>query len=283
MLKNKKIIIAGDSWGCGVWGWDYDPDPDWFSFYKQVKGSGWPENPPKFSNRNELPIEIQKEIENCGVVNEFTLPKKNTNFGLSKIIHLGLQQFFTDIGYEVINLSIPGSSNKHTIQKIKEFVTISNDEFVILWIQTDALRDLRPYKNFKETFQTYDQIIDWQRNQLYETYKELNSFKRKIICLGGVSKIHLDLIRDFNNLDPVIPSIIEWLIPNFTAAALNFSDWTDLIGRQFSITDLDRLVYAKKIQDAVYDYPDVFYPDSVHPNLKAHKMIFDFLVKHENL
>jgi hypothetical protein len=289
----KKIIIAGDSWGCGEWGWDgdldsYDPEEDWCRFYNIVKGDSWP-NVPKFSNLDSLPPNILEELKLFGFDGISSLSK---SIGTHVVLHKGLEQYFIDDGFPVINISIGNDSNFSIINRLSNLVSGKEDDFLIIWIQTDPLRDLRPYKDFKNKFKTYSQILDYQTQHLYNAYAKLDALNTPIICLGGCSKLDMVQIKKFTNLNPLIPSIIEWLISQYTmpttycsfvSAEVTFSDWTNLIGKQFDLDSLDKLVYNKKIQDSLRDYPEFFWPDGAHPNRKALKLVYENILKNENL
>jgi len=223
-----EILIAGDSWGCGEWGWD--------------------------SN------------------------------GYYVVTHKGLEQYFTDDGFTVTNISEGGIGNNTVILNLKKFL-LSNPDYSghIIWFQSDPFRDLRPYETFTVDYTTYEGLIDKLNQLLLETYNQFNSFNKKILCLGGVSKLNLKLILPFNNLVAAIPSIPELLLPDYQHAEIVFSDWYNLIDRQFSLDDLDKLLYNKQLQDSLIDYKDLFWPDGSHPNRVGHKKIFEYLIEYENL
>lgn len=290
--KSNRIIIAGDSWGCGEWGWDmdpslYDPNPDWRNFYSNVKGSDWPECP-DFDDISLLPESILNELELFGFKGILSLSK---SIGSRGVLHKGLEQYFKDDGYITINISEANQSNSITISRLISLLESHQEDISIIWIQTDPLRDLRPYDQFTNKFTTYNQILEYQSENLLNTYARLNSLDRDIVCLGGCSKIPLNMISRFKNLKPLIPSIMEWLIPqystpetyvSFVAPDITFSDWTNLIGKQFDLDSLDKLIYNKKIQDSLSEYPELFWPDGSHPNRHALKLVYDY-IKNENL
>lgn len=187
------------------------------------------------------------------------------------INHQGLEQYFKDTGYNVINLSKGGYSNTQSIAPLPK-----ESDSVIIWIQTDPLRDLRPYDRFKEKFQSYQTLLDIQKELLTTTYSILNKLG-KIYCIGGCSKLDLDLIKEFENLIPIIPSVPEFLLPNYIHPKIWFSDWYELVDRQFDIDSIDKLLYNKKIQDSLADSWEYFQPDGKHPNRHGHKKIFEYL------
>ena len=91
--KDSKILIVGDSWGCGEW----------------------------------------------------SLPA----FG-QHIQHTGLEFYLKEYGCNVVNKSYGGYSNDDIFHSLEEQIEFSYD--VIIWFQTDPLRNLRPYINNLEIF-----------------------------------------------------------------------------------------------------------------------------------
>jgi len=274
-----KIIIAGDSWGFGEWGWDgdlntYDPQPSWVSFYNNIKGANWPTTPPLLSQINSLPSWIIAELKNFGFNGITSLSK---SIGNCVLLHRGLEQYFVDDGHTVINISIGGGSNVNIINRLTNLVNQQIGHSLIIWIQTDPFRDLHPYTNFKKDFSTYEQLILWQTSQLNSIYTQLNELGSKIYMLGGCSKLNLSLLSEHKNLVPLFESITEFLLPSYTHPEIWCSDWYKLIDKQFDIDSINKLVYNKKIQDSLLDYPDLFWPDGRHPNRFGYKKIFDYI------
>ena len=197
----------------------------------------------------------------------------NCPYGIS---HTGLQQYFEDSGYVVCNRSTPGSSNTYSINRIINNPLIE----YIFWFQSDPIRDLRPYTLFKETYKTYDQLLAKSNQLLLISYQRLNSLNRPIFCIGGCSKLNLELMTKFKNLVPIIPSVQELLIPEFKHPTFWISEWKPLLDRQFDINSLDRFILDQQTQDSIQLLSrEYFIPDRYHPNRKAHKVIFDYICK----
>lgn len=226
----KKLIIAGDSWGCGEWGDDED-----------------------------------------------------SNY---TVLHKGLEQYFTDIGVEVENLSAGGISNRTVCFRLESFLKkYPNYDGNIIWFQTDSIRDYFPYNILKENI-TFENLLQYQDAGLKNTYTRLDALNRKILCLGGATKLNLDLISSYKNLQPTIPSIPEFIFNDYTHPIIWTSDWVNLINKQFSLDCIDKFLYYKKIQDQLAEkeiYQEFFWPDGNHPNRHGIKKVFDYLINNENL
>jgi len=218
-----KILIGGDSWGCGEWG-----------------------------NHN----------------------------GNYCVLHKGLAQYFRDDGYSVVNTSEGGSSNKESITRLKNTLDFKPD--FIIWLQSDPMRDNRPYTNLHEYAPTYEKLIELHNQILESNYKKLDSFNKKIYILGGCSKINLDLIEKYKNLIPIIPSIPEFLFPDFKHPQTWISDW---VIENLNNKLLASLLKNKNLQDELWDDPKYAYyfqPDGHHPNrygiLKVYEYIKNIIV-----
>jgi hypothetical protein len=265
-----KILIAGDSWGLGEWGWLAKSDV-WVTYYNTLKGVDWPECPP-FGFHTTLPAWVQLELTTAG----FDLTTFGDDIGYYTVLHTGLQQYFEDAGHIVTNISRAGESINHAICQLSQLTLTDYDH--IIWFQTDPLRNLAPYTNFEYEFRTIDSLLYRQQELLKQSYYELNSLGKKINCLGGCSKLAVELLGEFNNLHPVINSVPEFLLPHYIHPIIWHSAWHKKINRLFDIDSLDKLVVFKKLQDSLIEEKELFWPDGGHPNRHGHKIIFDYLI-----
>jgi hypothetical protein len=187
--------------------------------------------------------------------------------------HQGLAQYFAEAGADVKNVSRVGFSNKISSSLIP---TYKFD--YIFWFQSDPLRDLRPYHKF-EQYNTIDKLLEKSRECLIDAYTRLNSMGVVIHCIGGCSEINLDLIKDFKNLVPIIPSVTRLIWPEFQHPPIWVSDWMNKIDRQFDLNELDRIIVMKDHQLSLGDNKEYFFPDGYHPNRKGHRVIYDYICK----
>jgi hypothetical protein len=212
----KNILIGGDSWGCGEWGW---------------------------INRKKYGV-----------------------------LHPGLEQYLVDSGFAVVNCSKGASCNKKSIERIAHQADLSDYDHIV-WFQSDPLRDLRPYKNFNSMFASYQELLDRSNDLLNSHYRLLNQLDNKVICIGGCSKLNAD-IGNYENLIPAVASMIELLLPDFSAPNVWHSDWIDIINSSIDENLLDQLVADKKIQDQIGN-ESIFKPDGFHPNREGHLILFN--------
>jgi hypothetical protein len=206
----------------------------------------------------------------------------NPGKGPYKVTHLGLEQYLLDDGFCVKNCSVGAQSNKDSVDRVNCELELDSYDCVI-WFQSDPLRDLRPYTNFNSQFTSYQELLDLSNRLLNSHYKMLNQSGHKVICVGGCTKLDPD-IRNYENLIPLVDSMIELLLPNFTAPKVWHSDWLFAIKSNINEDLLDQLLVNKKIQDSLRDKP-IFKPDGMHPNREGHRVLFntikEFLIKGE--
>lgn len=197
------------------------------------------------------------------------------DFNPYEVRHTGLQHYLEEAGHTVLNKSVAGSSNKAVVSNLLK--SNLQDFDYIFWIQSDPLRDLRPYQQFHK-LTNIELMIKQSKILLDSTYSLLNSIGKPIHCLGGCAKLDLDLLKLHNNLIPFMPSIWEFIYSDEIHPLLCFSDWIDKIPKDFE--DFEKLVRIKQYIDSWTTNPkfrEYFYPDGFHPNRKAHQKIFDHI------
>jgi hypothetical protein len=226
--KGDRILIAGDSWGCGEW---------------KAFGAG--------------------------------------------IAHLGLELYLTEYGCSVTNVSVPGCSNLDSVNSLK--TNLENNEYdVILWIQTDPIRDLRPYDQHQAEFALeIDDFLKLQDNLLTNIYNTLNNLGPDIICMGGCSAINIPLIKNYSKLNPVIPGIIEFFGCESPPLWVPGSRWLSDIGIKLSKSIVNYMYETDLKWERAGKYRWMieftldkkwFFPDGHHPNRHALKKIFEYLI-----
>lgn len=207
------------------------------------------------------------------------------------LFHLGITKFFIDQGHNAVNRAAAGSSNNMSLK----FMRHENLDFYdyVFWIQTDPLRDLRreshisgQYTDEFHQLNTASTLIDKSNQLLDTTYRYLNQFDRPIYCIGGCSRLNIDLLKKYKNLTPLISSVPEFLYPEYNHPDIWHSDWLYSIEKnQLSLDNLDILLGYKQKQDLLYkeEYKEFFHPDGAHPNRFGHQRIFDYICKTVNL
>lgn len=202
-----------------------------------------------------------------------------------EIAHLGLELYLTEYGCTVTNISVPACSNIDSINNIKNKL-VDNTYDIIIWFQTDPIRDLRPYEDHQAEFALHiDDFLKLQKTLLDRNYNNLNNLGPKIICMGGCSDIDMSVISKYSNLNPVIPSIVEFFDCKSHPLWVPGSRWLHDRGITISESIVDFMMQHDKrwfqgIRFGTDDNLDKkwFFPDGHHPNRHALKKIFEYLI-----
>ena len=196
--------------------------------------------------------------------------------------------------YDFTNVSERGGLNSKSIQFIKDGLN-NIDYDTIFWIQTDPMRDLRlEFLEWDEghgagkciSLSEYGveicstvNLVRFIENLITDSYSRLNTIagdaNKKIHCLGGCSMLHPS-ISLFPNLIPIIPSIVQFLVPTFTEDTFIYdTNWLHLmilyadshaVNKTFSdnlraVVDLSHPKESK-----IFGYVPHFSLDSHHPD-----------------
>jgi hypothetical protein len=198
-------------------------------------------------------------------------------------IHRGMWQYFEEDGHEVSMSAIPGESNNITTNHLRNVVSYPLIKYdYIFWFQSDPIRDLRPYNDFGKSIKTYEDLVNKSDELIDKTYDFLNSIGQKIYCIGGCSKLNMELIKKYNNLYPLIESVTEFILPDYQHPKLWHSDWINVVDK-LDMDSIDFLLEDKMKQDSLADtkikeHKEYFQPDGGHPNRKGHKVLYDFII-----
>lgn len=177
--------------------------------------------------------------------------------------------------YDFTNVSHRGGLNSESVQNIKDCLDKA-DYDSIFWIQTDPMRELRsvmlewdPLATTQGAFVgltatgvevcSTQNLIKLMEQLLSESYRDLNKIaadhNKKIHCLGGCSMLHPS-ISQHENLIPIIPSIIQFLVPSFTEDTFVYdTNWMHLM-----ILHADSHAVNKIFSDNLREVVDLCHP-----------------------
>jgi hypothetical protein len=224
----------------------------------------------------------------------------------------GIQTILEDLGHEVVNISRAGGSNWLMIERLQGQWNHSDrcmfgvnpadrkafdlaDIDYIIFLQTDIFRERHYYgKQFEHSTDTKHKIleqefvdsllkyssIDEYANQYFtELYTALDALEKPILCIGGWSKLHPG-IRQFSNLQPVLYSATQLLIPKLEHDAyLSDPEWFLQLDQNPKIvskfgSELKELAIAnaEKMEHVYSNWHEV------HPNLAGYQRIVDCIL-----
>jgi hypothetical protein len=223
------------------------------------------------------------------------------------VVHQGIEQYFTDDGYTVINVSKPRSTHTKVNQLLDQALTEHySPGDLIFWIQADPIIDLiaeeipgklikQKLPRLSEQLQQADSLVDVITSQQKIIYCELNNIavkhNTKIHCIGGTYNIN-PVIAEFSNLDTIVRSWINMLVGHFAEYArsndINFGvthTWTidNIDCDTYNIKDSVKQEINKRVTNVIMFREDIFHPDGVHPNRDGHRVLYDYIKKELNL
>lgn len=225
------------------------------------------------------------------------------------VVHRGIEQYFTDDGYQVYNVSKPRSTHTRVNQLLDQSLAEHYaDGDLIFWIQADPIIDViadeltgklvkqklpRLSERLQQAGSLTKLIIEQQRN----IYCELNNiavkYNTQIYAIGGTYNLN-PIISDFSNLTMFVRSWINMLVGHYAeyarSADINFG-----VTHTWSLDNIDFSAYNKdlattvsqeiteRINNIIMFREDIFHPDGVHPNRDGHKVLYEYIKKELDL
>ena len=231
------------------------------------------------------------------------------------VVHDGISQYFKDDGYTVVKASQARSYHTRVnvlLAKILSEQHQPND--IILSIQADpcldiimpalAVLNIKRDSNVNKLLEFTNAIIEAKgllnliHRQQRLVYQELDQLAKlhdtTIHCIGGTYNLNLDIIQEFDNLNPLLVSwsgllvgnIVEYAGVDASGAGASYT-WNDrFIDFDAFLPDLAERVrtdYAEITKYNVMLREDIFHPDGLHPNRDGHKILYNYIKQKLNL
>lgn len=223
------------------------------------------------------------------------------------ILHGGLTQYLHDEGQTVINVGLGSSSNRESYLRARNLLfnnhhlqCYENKQMIVF--QTEWTRDFA-YMD-PEDKDYYDRPTDLMHRLISRFYYDLSALSQEwnidIKVIGGCSDALM--IDDFKKIYPgvevICQSMVNLLINNCdTIQDPVFSMFSaDQRGEDFlklfkqHVTDmhqmeelLDKVDKGQQRYETFCKNPNLFYPDGVHPNREAHRILYDFLKRNDRI
>jgi hypothetical protein len=212
-----RILLHGDSWGRGDWRYISLPkeeNPEYF--FHPFGGTGTKVG---FKGGNKLPRGGNPES-----TNQIWLEESQDN-GLTKlytgVTHLGLQLYLSELGHTVLNLSSGGYSPYNIFGELNARKDLHTFDYIFIFVPLFG-RDMREkgnregdwrytIKNWK--IKSEDELINKFNLYKKELYTRYNTLAKdngvKFLLIGGSQKINEKDFKDYDNLECVVPSMLE--------------------------------------------------------------------------
>ncbi len=223
------------------------------------------------------------------------LPDQSGGF----VAHPGFGDLLRDRGWAVSQTAKAGSSNQGIAQRLQSY---TGDWDLLIVVQTEPLRDWLTIPRSQDASLRFDLDLALpliraagsldravEQHLIRPFYQQLCDLaqNRPVWLIGGCAPIDLASVQGLANIQAVIPSVTEWLLPwvkdcyyqdswewsssEYAAAIMDLGD-LDLIRDWFDITGRMSNKLQAWTQDCEY-----FNPDKWHPNHSAHVKIADLL------
>jgi len=210
----------------------------------------------------------------------------------TKISHPGINQYFNDYGYQVINCCGGGFSLEESFWALRQCLDqcLGNNHQhnpLILWIQTDPSRSLN-FESLNQDLIKFAGLKNLLNNIVQDNYAQLNTLAQQhdtvIHAIGGL----YDLIVDpsYSNINFLVKSWIGLLmqsqLPKLFAQHFGIVKNTniqDLDLKQFEFELSEKIIEefcSWRENSKVLNYP--CFNDGFHPNRHSHKILFDYIV-----
>lgn len=211
--------------------------------------------------------------------------------GRQKLAHLGLTQYLTDDGHLVVNFSRQGNTNGGVTTDYP-FHLRQNEHLkfdIALVFQTETTRETQEWiDNIKSGKSVNDVDVHMIKNDYGKLLESQEYFGVPIYLIGGtVDTLSPEVIKECG-LKSACQSVVNLVLTGehtieeptlsfvFPLPAYDILDECEGL-----IDDKEYFLKIEKKGNDRYklmlDNPEYFYPDGVHPNRKAYKILFNHL------
>lgn len=193
--------------------------------------------------------------------------------------HKGLEEYFIQDGYSVINTARGGASNHDSVSLLSSAVkSFYSDNDIVIWVQTDPIRNVK--QQLAKAVEQAGGIARLMRKLAQEDYARLDRLLIPVHAVGGLYNIQLDLLPP--NVHCLAESWVRLLVPSWNEQAILDSDWTvdDVQLSTFKDQELVKQCIDELIQmtsnRAVYNNT-IFHPNGNHPNREGHRILYNYI------
>jgi lysophospholipase L1-like esterase len=216
----------------------------------------------------------------------------------TKVAHTGLQQYLVDDGHTVFNISKGGTSNLDNSNRLNLWFERFGSQHIdtVLVFQTDYVRDFK-HNACPEDWnsQLLSDVAERWVERFYHRLSELSQKHGcKIKIIGGLSDtVWFDQMSlDYPGCEVACQSLVNLTLANNHRIDVPIFSWytadsEPILARAKSLgLELDctlKLMHQGfERESLVRENPEFFYPDGIHPNRRAHRMLYEFL-RHKSI
>ena len=202
-----------------------------------------------------------------------------TNNETYGICHTGINQYLVDAGYEVTNVGRGGNHDLQSLEALRNIDLTKFDHCVFFF--SDVLRLI-----------TAKDIAIYSPNDLLEIYT--NEIISKLVSLKENTNCKLTVIGGCGKCIPTIEHTIDYLIPSLLEFLINEDDvpyaigganWSRILVEQGTALSTEQKQQWCNILDRAFQKEIIlqknnkfFWPDGMHANRHAHKLLTDYLI-----
>lgn len=133
------------------------------------------------------------------------------------------------------------------------------------------------------SYQDYVDIHNNKLHEFISSLNMLNQKKYgQIYLMGGLTKVTSDLVKH-TNLKIAIPSILELIVPNSKQHNVIFVHHLDTISKRNTNKKAVKKIYAQNNLWNLYTKEPIMWPDGQHPNRQGHFKIYQYLKENKFL
>lgn len=213
----------------------------------------------------------------------------------TRVTHPGINQYFREHGYDVINCAGPGFSLKESFWSLKDCLSnCYQTGDLVLWIQTDPSRSI-DYNTVIQDLKSHNGLNSLLYEILDKNYADINDLGKQhntlIHAIGGLFDLRCH--NTYSNLNFLIKSWIALLMqpqhPTYFENHFGIVKSFDLQRVDLQQFDQD---LAQKIVDELWqwsqndqllEHDQHIFQDGFHPNRLGHKILFEHLITKLNL
>jgi hypothetical protein len=245
-----RLLIMGDSWGCGEW-------------YKEFTISK--ECPSKHHHKSHR----TDEWFTSGVT-------PNTDIG----------KYLKTYNHHCINIAVGGDANLKQLANLKTYLNNNSNYDMIIWFHTEPVRDyvehFKHLTNDFSEFNSYEQVMAKWFEITYSKYQELyNQYQIPFFVIGGMSPLHPVI----NNYTFAKYKLVDWanelIFDKFIPHGYNVGNFPSFSTIFPNFND-EKLV--KESQETLnwiqYCYSHTNFPDWGHPDRRAHEKLAEYINTH---